>query len=354
VYFAVSRHGFGHATRVASVAAELARLRPDLRLILNTAAPRWVLDGYLDRPFTVRDVPLDAGVAQPDSLTVDLPATLAAARRLEVRAGDLVASEAAYLRAAGVRLVVADLPPLAGALAAAAGVPCWGMGNFGWDFIYGAWGGPFAELAGGYAAAYAGFERLFRLPFHEPMAAFPHVIEAGLTGGSPRGDPAELRRQIGLVVPRDRCVLLTFGGLGVAGVPYTRLTEFAAWQFVTFDANAPNLTNLVRLDARRIRPVDAMPLCGRIVAKPGYSTFAEAARLGLPIATFARPGFAEAEVLVAGMRRHLPHQIVPLGRFLAGDWGFLNQAPEPPTTDRALPTDGSTAIARSIAGSVRI
>jgi len=46
-----------------------------------------------------------------------------------------------------VGLILADIPPLAAVIAKSAGIPCWMSSNFGWDFIYRAWGGEFIEFA---------------------------------------------------------------------------------------------------------------------------------------------------------------------------------------------------------------
>ena len=43
VYIAVTSHGFGHAVRSATIAAKLKDLCPDIKLILATVAPEWLL-----------------------------------------------------------------------------------------------------------------------------------------------------------------------------------------------------------------------------------------------------------------------------------------------------------------------
>ncbi len=83
----------------------------------------------------------DVGVLQSDSLTMDKAATLKEMQAIQAQQANLIEQEAAFLRAQQVDLVLADIPPLMGCIAKAAGVPCWLMGNFGWDFIYRPWGG---------------------------------------------------------------------------------------------------------------------------------------------------------------------------------------------------------------------
>jgi predicted glycosyltransferase len=54
VYIAITNHGFGHATRAASIAATLQALAPEVNLILATQAPQWLLQEYLPGKFEYR------------------------------------------------------------------------------------------------------------------------------------------------------------------------------------------------------------------------------------------------------------------------------------------------------------
>jgi hypothetical protein len=222
------------------------------------------------------------------------------------------------------------------------------ISNFGWDFIYRDWGGEFVEIADWIAERFEQCDRLFRLPFHEPMSAFPRITDVGLTGGSPHFDLTELRTKFNLVAPREQTILMTFGGLGLEQIPYHNLSKFTDWQFITFDRNAPDLPNLLRIQDHRYRPVDFMPLCGRVMSKPGFSTFAEACRLDLPIISVTREGFAEAPILLSGMQNHNPHQILTPAEFFQSDWQFLHQSPQPPRTSVPVAKDGNHTIARAV------
>ncbi|MGB3201004.1 MAG: glycosyl transferase [Nodosilinea sp.] len=348
LYVAITNHGFGHATRAAAIAATVKAMQPEIALIMATTAPQWLLNEYLPVAYEYRPVALDIGVIQPDSLRMDLPATLAKLQEIQAHQGEIIAAEAAYLRQRGVSLVLADIPPLATAIAQAADVPCWMMSNFGWDFIYRDFGPEFAAIADWIANCFRQCDRLFRLPFHEPMEAFPRVEDVGLTGGTPRCDPDDLRQRWQLQTPQSRTVLLTFGGLGLQTIPYDQLVQFPDWQFLTFDSKAPELPNLFKVPQQGFRPVDVMPLCGRVVSKPGYSTFAEACRLDVPIITMTRNNFAEGPVLVDGMQNHSWHRVVTPADFFEGDWGFITQPLHPPRTSKAIAKHGNEHIASAI------
>jgi hypothetical protein len=345
---AITNHGFGHATRATSVAATVKEIAPEVEIILATTAPRWLLESYLQTPFTLRETAVDIGVIQPDSLTMDKAATLAALKEIQQNQTQIVEREAAFLQEAGVDLVLGDIPPLAAIAAKTAGIPCWMMSNFGWDFIYRSWGGEFVAIADWIADCFAQCDLLFRLPFHEPMSAFTHITDVGFTGGIPRPSEAELRSRFDLTAPKDKTILLTFGGLGLAKIPYEDLNRFPDWQFITFDRQAPDLPNLCKVNDHRLRPVDFMPICDRVVSKPGFSTFSEACLLDLPIVTVTRDDFAEGPVLVSSMQDYAYHQVLGPQQLIDDAWDFLKTPPAPPRNPQKISKHGNAEIAGAI------
>lgn len=357
LYIAITNHGFGHAVRAACIAAAIQKMNPEILLILTTTAPRWLLEGYISGNFILRQRAYDVGVIQSDSLTMDKVATLEKLKELRQRQNSIIASEVNFLHLNRVSLILADIPPLATLIAKTAGIPCWMMGNFGWDFIYRAWGGEFIEMADWISECFSQCQHLFRLPFHEPMSAFPNITDVGLTGGIPRYSETDLKDKWKITAPKEKTVLLTFGGLGLAKIPYENILNFPDWQFITFDRNAPDLPNLIKVfedsslttsPPSHLRPVDFMPICGRIISKPGYSTFAEAIRQGVAIISLTREDFAEATVLLEGIQNYSYHQIITPADFFEGNWDFLYQEPQPPLQSQPLAIDGNETIAQAI------
>jgi hypothetical protein len=170
----------------------------------------------------------------------------------------------------------------------------------------------------------------------------------GLTGGSPNHSPESLRQRFGLTAPKARTVLLTFGGLGLDAIPYEALSHFPDWQFITLDRNGPELPNLCRVDGTDYRPVDFMPLCDRILVKPGYGTFSEACRQQVGVITIQRQGFSETPLLMAGLVAQLPHRILSDGAFFGGDWSFLREPLTPAQSEVKLGEGGNGQIAGAI------
>jgi len=348
LYLAITNHGFGHAVRMATVASQVQKLNPDILLVVVTTAPRWLLESYIEGDFIHRLRAFDVGVIQSDSLTMDLGATLERMKEYCQKEGEIVAREVDFIRLNKVGLILADIPAMASTIAQKAGIPCWMMSNFGWDFIYQAWGDDFQEVTQWLRSRYEKVERLFRLPLAEDMSSFPFLEDVGLTGGNPRYSCEVLRDKFELIKPKEKTVLLTFGGLGLEAIPYENLASFSDWQFITFAKNAPDLPNLLRIDGHSLRPVDFMPVCGKVVSKPGYSTFAESLRLDVPVISITRDGFAEAQILLDGLRNYGYHRIVNYADFFEGNWDFLKQDAIAPLTNNKLDKNGTEFIAQEI------
>ncbi len=350
IYIAVTGHGFGHAVRAATVAEKLQQLRPDIKLTFVTVAPEWLLKSYIKGDFVYRQRIFDVGVIQSDSLTMNKQATLVKMQEIIAQQATLITQEANYIKENEIGLILADIPALAVPIAHAAEIPCWMMSNFGWDFIYRDWGEEFADIVAWIENYYRSCDRLFRLPLAEPMSIFPQITDVGLTGSPPRFNHHELRQKFNLTAASEKTVLLTFGGLGLQSIPYDNLKNFSDWQFITFDRAAPDLPNLLKVADNTLRPLDFMHICGRVVSKPGYSTFSEALCCNVPIVSLTREGFAEAPVLLNSIQDYSLHQIITTDEFFTGDWDFLNQPLLPPRKTECLAKDGATAIAQEISG----
>jgi hypothetical protein len=348
LYLAITGHGFGHAVRSASVAAKIKQLNPDILLIIATKAPRWLLESYIDGDFIHRPISFDVGVIQADSLNMDKTATKDKMEAIINNQNSIIAREINYLKTNKVDLILADIPPLITKIAQISAIPCWLMSNFGWDFIYNHWGEDFAEITSWCSKCYQESDRLFRLPMHEPMTSFRNITDVGLTGGDPKYSVDYLKKEFDLTSPTEKTILLTFGGLGLEAIPYKHLNKYTDWRFITFDRQAPNLPNLVKITETKYRPVDFMPLCAKVVSKPGYSTFAEAMRLEVPLVSITREDFAEARLLLEGIKHYSHHQIIPAKAFFEGNWDFLNQTPDQPLQKIPLAKNGSEQIAQEI------
>jgi len=265
-----------------------------------------------------------------------------------------VAAEASWLREVGARLVLGDVPPLAFAAAAAAGVPAIACTNFSWDWIYRHLARrlpALAEAADWAAAAYAHAERVLRLPFAGDLSAFRRIEDVPLVARRPGVERQEARRRLGL--DARPAVLLSFGGLGVPGLRPSAFAALPGYQLLlTGPAVAgERLGHMRRLDAASLEAAglgypDVVGAVDVVVTKPGYGIVSDCIGAGTRLVYTERGDFPEYPVMVAEMGRYLPavhvsNDALREGRLDAALAQVLSQTfPEPPRLDGAAVVAG--------------
>ncbi|MFZ0408935.1 MAG: hypothetical protein WAM11_12615 [Cyanobium sp.] len=345
IYACISSHGFGHGSRSVAVLQQLARLRPDWRLVLSTGLPA----AFLKLAFGHGDVELrpcrwDVGVVQADALGVDPLATLLALEALDAELPARIEAEVAWLvRQQRPVLVLGDVPPAAALIAARLGAPLVWLANFGWDVIYAAMGPELARHGLAARQLYGEGDLLLRCPLDLPMDWGIPVQPIGLTHSEPRPLAAELLAALALPADRDRCVLISFGGLGLSLDP----ALLARWPEHVFIGSDPALAEVsnARLLPEGLRPLDLMPYVGRLITKAGYSSFCEAFSQGVGIHLVDRRGFAEAPVLAQALQDHGRHRLLSRSQLDRGDW----QLDQPLLEARQGPLPGAGAEAAAAA-----
>lgn len=347
IYACISSHGFGHGSRSVAVLAELAALRPDWRLVLSTALPEYFLRLTMGPVrFERRPCRWDVGVIQADALGADPEATLQALEQLERELPPQLDQELAWLRAQAEPVVImADVPPAAALLAERLGVPLAWLASFGWEAIYGPMGPAFAPWAQHCLELYGRGTLLLRCPLSMPMDWGLGEIQLGVVCSRPRLAVGPLAERLTLAPERQRNVLLCFGGLGLAIDP-AALSRWPEHVFIGPDPGLASVSNGRVLPAD-CRPLDVMPLVGRMITKPGFSSFCEALSQGVGLHVVERRGFAEAAVLERDLRRHAQHRCLSQAAFYAGDWQ-LDQPLLPPQRG-PLPLHGAAQAAAALA-----
>ena len=364
VVFYISGHGFGHASRQIEVINALTAIRPEVRIVVRTSAPRWLFDRAVTRPFVFAAGEPDTGVVQVDSLQVDAAASIRRAwhfhRTLETRA----TVEARLLERLDATLVAGDIPPLAFAAAAAAGVPGVGIANFTWDWIYAYYrdlvaGAP--DLLPVIRTAYATADRAWRLPMAGGFEAFGRVVDAPLVARHASRAPADTRAALGL--PADRpLVLVAFGRYGVGAIDWAMATRQGDVGVVVtrdpvdagparpdgsgvgrrFDVDVP------RMVERGYHYEDLVAAVDVVLTKPGYGIISECAANDTALVYTARGDFAEYAVLVEAMPRLVRCAYVDQADLFAGRWlPVVRQVLDQPVTERPA-TDGAQVVARGL------
>ena len=220
VVFYISGHGFGHASRDTELILALLARRRSARVLVRTSAAARLFEPLAGfEGVSVEWVETDTGITQIDSVTIDEDDTVRRAAQFYAAFDDHVGREAVRLEAFGADIVVGDVPPLAFAAAARAGVPSIAVANFTWDWIYSVYAGfdrSAPAVMPAIRGAYRQATRVLRLPLHggfESMAVAPKDIP--FIARESRRDPAETRTALGLRTDRPSCSIVRRHGCAV-------------------------------------------------------------------------------------------------------------------------------------------
>ncbi len=328
VAFYISGHGFGHASRQIEIVNALARRRPDLRVLLRTTVPRWLLERTIEPRFALFPAPCDTGIVQVDSLRLDAQATADAARTFYASFEARIAEERALLRDEHVDFVVVDAPPLGCAGAAAARIPSVVVSNFTWDWIY----GEYEEFASApeviplIRQAYASAAGAWRLPIHGGFASIQTIVDAPFVARHARHAAPVTRTTLGLPLDR-RVALISFGGYGVSALELGNLDCLDRWDVVTTGATLPCAqpagVHMLADDAtyaRGLRYEDLVAASDVVITKPGYGIVSECVANGAAMIYTSRGRFAEYPVMVAQMPRVLRCIEIAHDQLFGGRW----------------------------------
>jgi L-arabinokinase len=357
LFFYISGHGFGHASRDIEVINALLDKRPDLPVVIRTAARQWLFDLTLRHPVPFEQAETDTGIVQIDSLHLDARASIRRAadfyRDLPARA----AREAEHLRAAGARLVVGDSPPLAFSGAAAAGVPSIALGNFTWDWIYAGYPDLLDQapsLVDTLRRAYAHAAFAVRLPMHGGFDTIPVVRDVPFVARRSNRPCRHVRTALGLPVD-GRVALVSFGGHGLEGLELDRI-DARTWTIVTTGqvGGRGASPNVVDLDERRlyedgIRYEDLVAAADVVVTKPGYGIIAECLANDTALLYTSRGRFVEYQVLVDAIPRFLRCRFIDQQDLYAGRWlAHLDALAADPAPPERPATNGAEIAANLV------
>ena len=338
IVFYISGHGFGHASRGIELIRALVRKQLELHILVKTAAPAWLFEGLPG--LTYEALEADVGLIQTDSVTIDVAETAARAARFYRDFDRRADAEAAALRAARTRLVIGDVPPLAYAAAARAGVPSIAVSNFTWDWIYEAYA-TFERDAPGVIQtirdAYRQCTHALRLPMHGGFATVARITDIPLIARRSTRGRVDTRRTLN--IPDDRpFVLASFSGYGL-DLPFDDIARREHLTIISSPTAPP----------APLSYEDLVAAADLVISKPGYGIVSECVANGAPLLYTSRGRFAEYDVFVAEMPRVLRCRFVPQDDLRSGHWRTHIEAllaqPAPP---ERTPIDGAEIAAKLI------
>ena len=331
----MSGHGYGHASRVIEVINAILARRPETRIGVRTAAPRWLFDLTVKGRVTFSHLETDTGVVQIDALSLDEADSI---RRAASFHSDLVsraATETRVLREISAGLVVGDIPPLAFAVGHAAGVPSIGIGNFTWDWVYADY--PRVRLAPSLLpairGAYARASMALRLPMHGGFESFSNVKDIPFIARHAAKSREEVVKALKLPAEKP-IVLVSFGGYGLSSLDTEPLSKFKKYTVVTTTTTTLSRGRKESSDRKGsfisipeeavydagVRYEDLVAAAEAVVTKPGYGIVSEAIANDTAVLYTSRGHFPEYDVIVKELPQYVRSAFIDQNDLFAGKW----------------------------------
>lgn len=351
IAFYISGHGFGHAVRSIELMKALTRLDPFLFFYVKTSAPQWLfrLNACCNYIYSYQEN--DVGTIQVDFENVDKKATLKAVRSMLRGSRKFVAAEKEFLQKERIRLVLADIPPLAFAAAAAAGCPAVAVTNFSWDWIYGEYVNElpaFEPFIARIRRQYAKAQMLYRLPMHGELTAFRKIVDVPLISRRAQRKPGDVRRMLGLADDGRPLILIALRPSDFRRIDRENLLARSSYRFILFGQEQPvagfiNLPNDIIPFQELVNAVDV------VVSKPGYGIVSECFVNQTPLLYTSRNDFLEYHALHATLDECANAAHLPPSDFFTGNWHkAIDALLDTPWDGVPLATNGAEVVARHI------
>jgi L-arabinokinase len=287
-----------------------------------TSAPVFLFDdAHKEFPdlIELREVFLDVGVVQADAVTVDRADTMARLHEFMADADAKIASEAAWLMAKDVKLVLADASFVPCAAAKLAGIPSAFVSNFTWDSILDSYKdaeGKDDKVVEKVSEMCRAAEYLLRMPGWIDVPAFPNpdsnprVFDTTLVVRRHRRSRSAVRSSLGLKED-DKVLLISFGGHFLAEPGWTDKNFLPeGWVGLICGPGARSQSNsgtrLVNVPMNAAYVPDLAKASDVVLGKLGYGTCSEVIDAGVPFVYVSRKGFIEEEGLLRLMQEANP------------------------------------------------
>ena len=288
-------------------------------------------------------------------------------RRASAFHSDLVtraASETRVLRELGAGLIVGDIPPLAFAVGAAAGIPSIALGNFTWDWIYADY--PRVRLAPSLLptirGAYAKASMALRLPMSAGFDSFSNVRDIPFiarhatktreevvkllklpSGQAARADVVRHLRRAGTRHRRPREVEEV--RRHYRGEPASRAARRKRRRLSERRGSLITVNEEAMYDAG-IRYEDLVGAASVVVTKAGYGIISESIANDTAVLYTSRGHFPEYEVLVEEMPKYVRSAFISQEDLFAGKWdSHLDKLLAQPKPKKKAETNGAEVAA---------
>lgn len=317
---AISFHGFGHLAQGATVINALRTANPKLRVTLQCAAPRAVINNFIAGPYELLPEPVDVGMVNIDALSVDVVRSAAAYRAFHSGWEQKISAAVLQLKQLRPSVLLGNIPYLPLLAAHHAGIPAFSLCSLNWADIYAHYLGAQPEAEQLLAQMLRGYQSARATLLTEPSMPMSNLGNTQPIGPVARVglEQRDLLRDA-LGVPRAaKLVLVALGGI-TTPIDVTRWPQLdGVFWLVQSDWNLTHPAARA-WDGLNWRFIDVLRSSDVLITKPGYGSFAEAACNGVRVLYVPRGDWPEEPHLVDWLHRVTTCQSLSREQFARGD-----------------------------------
>ncbi|TGM81354.1 glycosyl transferase [Leptospira mtsangambouensis] len=315
LYFYISGHGFGHISRSGNIIKRL--LEEEFIEEIHLVSTRISFLDFSHPKLKTRNLKLDVGVSQKNSLSIDLQTTKDELIDFEKKKTQLLKEETEYCKKNKIGLILTDSSSFPITIALETGIPSMFIGNFTWDFIYQNYAKDdsyFGVLSEQLQVEYGFVTEALVLPFSCPMPPFLESSNIGLVGRKPNLSKLQGRQKFGL---KDDItyILLSFGAYGLEGTKLQTENLSKSIQLVAY--GVPGIQSEGILVPSVSHYPDLVAAVDYVCTKPGYGILAECYYAKTPILYTDRGDFSEYIHLVNALDLYFRSAYIDLSRIIS-------------------------------------
>ncbi|XDD55174.1 glycosyl transferase [Leptospira sp. WS4.C2] len=315
IYFYISGHGFGHISRSGNIIKRLlaAEFIDEIHLI----STRITFLDFTHPKLKTRNLKLDVGVSQKNSLSIDLQTTKEELQDFEKNKNHLLKEETEYCKKNNISLILTDSSSFPITIALETGIQSIFLGNFTWDFIYKNYAKDdayFGNLGEQLQVEYGFATEALILPFSCPMPAFLDSTNIGLVGRKPTLSKDLTRQKFGFK-DDTTYILLSFGAYGLEGTQLQTKNLNPSIQLVAY--GVPGIQTEGILVPEVSHYPDLVAAADYVCTKPGYGILAECYYAKTPILYTDRGDFSEYLYLVNALDLYFRSAYIDLPRIIS-------------------------------------
>ncbi|MFH1761785.1 MAG: hypothetical protein ABIA63_11860 [bacterium] len=326
IAFYITGHGLGHISRQTLVIREILKIRPVSKIFIRSKAHSWYIKGELGDKVHHTPVACDTGVRQIDSLQLLKYESLKDFHTFYKNRTIFYKQELSFIRKNKISLIVTDFSHFAMELAGKAGIPCIGITNFTWDYIYEQYTAEYPEFAwipGKIREMHKSCTEVFRLPFNHVFKGFKKIADIPMIAHFSAKKKKAIKAE--LCVPRNKkCVLISFGGFSIQDFSSDWIRKQNSYFFMANETSNLSIPGLINFNFEFIKKsgleyCDLVKAADVVVTKPGYGIISECLANKTGIIYTSRGPFREYSRLVKHIKKYLHGVYITPGKVKTGD-----------------------------------